>query len=311
MGIKHKFQSAKSDGGDATLVRPSNWNDEHEITDFVDFPDQASIPAAPAAGFVRQFARARAGRQLPHFIGPSGLDSAVQPALFGNTVSMWLPGSGTTVAINFGINFTARNNGTSAAQGHPTRGSTNAMTSLSRATFNTGTTATGASGIHSGQGVAWRGNSAGLGGFFFFARFGIETLASDMRAFVGLSANAATMAADASTWNNTIGICKDSADSAWQLVERNGSTATKTTTGCTVTAGQILDLLMFAPPNGSSVTMRVVDPVTGTVYVDDVALNTTLPVNTTFLLMNAHCQSVTGITGKLLALNRMYCETDL
>lgn len=29
--IKHKFQSAKSDGGDTSLVRPSNWNDTHEI----------------------------------------------------------------------------------------------------------------------------------------------------------------------------------------------------------------------------------------------------------------------------------------
>jgi hypothetical protein len=27
--MKHRFQSAKSDGGDATLVRPSNWNAIH------------------------------------------------------------------------------------------------------------------------------------------------------------------------------------------------------------------------------------------------------------------------------------------
>lgn len=32
ISIKHKFQSAKSDGGDASLVRPSNWNDEHDLT---------------------------------------------------------------------------------------------------------------------------------------------------------------------------------------------------------------------------------------------------------------------------------------
>ena len=30
MSVKHKFVSAKADGGDATLVRPSNWNDEHD-----------------------------------------------------------------------------------------------------------------------------------------------------------------------------------------------------------------------------------------------------------------------------------------
>ena len=29
MSIKHAFESAKADGADATLVRPSNWNAEH------------------------------------------------------------------------------------------------------------------------------------------------------------------------------------------------------------------------------------------------------------------------------------------
>ena len=32
MPIRHKFTSAKADGADATLVRPSNWNDDHDMT---------------------------------------------------------------------------------------------------------------------------------------------------------------------------------------------------------------------------------------------------------------------------------------
>jgi hypothetical protein len=31
MEIKHKFTSTKPDGNDASLIRPSNWNDEHAI----------------------------------------------------------------------------------------------------------------------------------------------------------------------------------------------------------------------------------------------------------------------------------------
>lgn len=31
ISLKHKFTSGKADGGDATLVRPSNWNDEHDL----------------------------------------------------------------------------------------------------------------------------------------------------------------------------------------------------------------------------------------------------------------------------------------
>ncbi len=32
ISLKHSFQSAKSDGGDTTLVRPSDWNAEHDLT---------------------------------------------------------------------------------------------------------------------------------------------------------------------------------------------------------------------------------------------------------------------------------------
>lgn len=32
ISVKHKFQSAKGDGTDDTLIQPSNWNAEHDIT---------------------------------------------------------------------------------------------------------------------------------------------------------------------------------------------------------------------------------------------------------------------------------------
>lgn len=308
--IKHAFTSGKSDGGDATLVQPSNWNAEHVIDQYLDYP-VGGIPATPSAGTLRTFARSRAGRVLPHVVGPSGVDVALQPAMFGNTMYMWLAGTGTTVAINFGTSWTARNSGTGAAQAHPTKASTNAMTSLNRATFGTGTTATGSSGIQSAASVAWRGNSAGLGGFFFFARFGVETHEASMQYLVGLSALNAALAGEPSVQNNTVGIGKDSTDSTWQLIFRNGATTTKVNTGATVTAGQILDFMMFAAPNGSDITCRLVDAVTGTVIVDNTVHSTNLPVNTTFLFAHAQARSTVGTTAKLLALNRIYVETDL
>ena len=41
--VTHTFVSAKADGADATLVRPSNWNAAHDITGMVqlDVEDQA------------------------------------------------------------------------------------------------------------------------------------------------------------------------------------------------------------------------------------------------------------------------------
>ncbi len=32
ISLKHAFQSAKADSGDAALVQPSNWNEEHDLT---------------------------------------------------------------------------------------------------------------------------------------------------------------------------------------------------------------------------------------------------------------------------------------
>lgn len=308
--VKHSFTSGKTDGGDATLVQPSNWNAEHVVDQYLDIPDVVT-PAAPSAGWLRMFAKTRAARATLNSIGPSGVDVAYQPALFGNTVQMWLP-SATTAQTAFGVTYTARNNGTGAAQDTPARASTNAMTSMSRARFGTGTTATGASGTQSAATVAWRGNGASLGGFFFNARFGVETTAADLRMMIGLSANNATMAANGSTWANTCALVKDSADSTWQFATRNATTLTKTASGCTVTAGQILDLYVFAPPNNSAtVYVRLVDAVTGTIFMDDVAITSNLPVNTTFMYMQAHTQSVSGTTAKLLAVNKMYLEQDL
>jgi hypothetical protein len=308
MGLKHSYTATGTNDG-TKQVSVDRWNADHVVENYIDLPDIAT-PAAPTTGWLRAFAKNRANRATLNTVGPSGVDVAYQPAFFGNTVVMWQPGTGTTVAINFGVNFTARNSGTNAAQAHPGRTSTNAATSLSRATFSTGTTATGASGIQSGATVAWRGNDVGLGGFFFMARFGIETFAADMRAFVGLSAQNAVMSADPSTWNNTIGLGKDSADTQWQVISR-GTAATKTSSGLTIAAGTILDFYMFAPPNGSNVSVRLVNAINGTVYIDDVTISANLPSATTFMYMHAHNQSVTGTTAKLLALNKMYLESDL
>lgn len=32
VSLKHAFTSAKADGADTSLVRPSNWNAEHDLT---------------------------------------------------------------------------------------------------------------------------------------------------------------------------------------------------------------------------------------------------------------------------------------
>lgn len=149
----------------------------------------AAFPSAPSAGHTTVFMDLMANRSLVGAIGSDGTHLDFQPALFNSTTYLWLAGTGTTLAINWGTSFTARNNGNAAAQATPARASTNAITSMNRATFSTGTTATGASGIQSSATNAWRGNAANLGGFFFFARFALEARSGTHRLFVGVSEN--------------------------------------------------------------------------------------------------------------------------
>jgi hypothetical protein len=279
------------DGGDLTLV-------------------DAGFPASPAAGRTKVFTDSMATRRLVGSVDSNGNHFDFQPALFNSTTYMWLAGTGTTLAINWGTSYTARNNGTNAAQAHPTKNNLSAINSMNRATFSTGTTATGASGIQSSATNAWRGSSAGLGGFFFFARFALEARSSTHRLFVGLSENNATLNAQPSTLNNTIGIGLDSGDSNLQFMIRNTSVTTRIDTTVAADTTTIYDFYMYAAPNGSQVDFELRNALTNDVLKNSFE-SANLPSNTSFFYMQAHIQSVTGTTAKLLALNRMYLETNL
>lgn len=271
----------------------------------------AGFPVSPSAGRTKIFTDAMATRRLVGSMDSNGLHFDFQPALFNSTTYMWLAGTGTTLAINWGTSFTARNNGTNAAQATPTKTSSSAITSMNRATFSTGTTATGASGIQSSQTNAWIGNAANLGGFFFFARFAQEAFSGTYRFFVGVSENNATMNTDSSTWNNTIGFGKDAADSTLQLIMRNnGTVTTKVNTSISPSTTDIYDMYIFAKPNATEVNFEIRNAVTNALlYSSTQASN--LPSSTVFMYMQAQIQSTVGTTAKLLALNRMYLESNI
>jgi hypothetical protein len=270
----------------------------------------STFPSAPAAGHTTVFMDLLANRSVVGAIGSDGVHNYFQPALYNSTTYMWLAGTGTTLAINWNTSYTARNNGTNAAQAHPTKASTSAITSMNRATFSTGTTATGASGIQSSATNAWRGNAANLGGFFFFARFALEARSGTHRLFVGVSENNATLNAQPSTLNNTIGIGLDSADTNLQFMIRNTATSTKIDTTIAADTTTIYDFYMYCVPNGTTIYFELRNALTNAVLKTS-SESSNLPANTVFMYMQSHIQSVTGTTAKLLALNRMYLESNL
>lgn len=267
-------------------------------------------PAAPDANHLALYAQSRGGRLLPHWVENNGLESAVQPALFGNNVVMWLSGSGSTVAIAFGATFSNQNQGGGAGSSTPSLASTNAVTQMKRSAFSTGINGSGSSGVQTLTPVAWRGDKAGLGGFFFFARFALEAYAPNERLIVGLSSLNGSLSVEPSTLLNSIALIKDSTDSTLQILCSDGTAATKVNTGITPAVDQIIDLILFCKPNDDKAYARIIDTFTGQVYVENLLLNVTLPDAATFMNIQAQIQSTSGTTPKFLSINRLYLETN-
>lgn len=246
-------------------------------------------------------------RWVPTWEGPSGVSTAVQPGLFANNVTMWLPGTGTTASINFGTSWTI-----TGTQATPTIANTNEMTQMKRATFSCSNTGGSGAGIFSASPVAWVGNISRAGGFFFNCRFGIQTFATDMRVRVGLSAQATILAADPSTVNDSCGVIKDSADTAWFFLTRDTVTPQKINANCNTFAATnsgILDFCMFCKPNGTEIGFRLQDAATGQVYANGVSQTLNLPTASTMLVAHAEMTNVTaGVL--IMFLNKIYVESD-
>jgi hypothetical protein len=278
-----------------------------EPADRMILPQLVTDPPALSSG-VLMYSRPLAARHVPRFIGPSGVDSALQPAMFANNVTMWLPGTGTTAAISFGVNWTV-----GATQSHPAIATTNFMTQMKRATYTTTTTSGNAAGVRSGGAICWRGNAANQGGFFFAGRFGILVFQSAMAVWCGLSASTALLAANPSATANSVYCGKDHGDTNWNCTTVDGTpTASKTDSGRAAAAGgaaNIFDFYAFCKPNDTSITVRMVDVTDGTVLVNNVVKSTNLPTSTSLLTAHAECRAGSAAAVSMF-LNKIYIESD-
>jgi len=312
MGIKHAFESAKSDGGDATLVQPSDWNDDHAIDGVIELP-KVDSPGTPTADTVGLFGRKVAGRMLPAFTSPSGLDSALQPLLARNKIGWVQPnGNATTLGV-MGLALTAT--GTATAANVAT---TNRHTWMRRLNYLVTAAATSAvAGWRSTAAQFGRGNAAGMGGFTFICRWGPATgvSTSTNRAFVGMR-NVTTAPTDVqpSSLVNLLGFGWDAADTNIQFMHNDASgTATKVDLGGsfpvpTSDATQAYECALFCAPNGSTIYYEFTDLTTGAVAAGSVT--TDLPSTTTLLAPFGY-MSVGGTSSVIgIALMSLYLETD-
>ena len=281
-------------------------------------------PATPATDTLGFFAKNVGGRMLPKIIGPSGLDTCLQPAIFQNRTLMFVPSTGTTgtgSGCGFGPVWTS-----GGTVSHPTPASTSpAIANQMRRTryANVVTTTNQTLGIKAAAADTlnyWRGNAAGLGGFFYSARFIVELYpASTVRIFAGLTASSGTyVVASDTVLNDTCGLWHDTTDpssgaNSFNFVTRNTTTTTKQSIALSnaIAAGNAYDFYMFCPPNGGTIYWRLDDINNNVTYEN--STSTTLPTSTTF--MGPQCAMSNGtanvtVTTVAIGVAGVYTEAD-
>ena len=290
-------------------------NDNLELT------APSTAPVAADASSLIVYPVAMADRFMLAMRGPTGAASLLQPSLFSNNVMMFHPQSGTTGTGGNAFQTAWTSGG---AVSHPVPAITTVYSRTRRTQYNNVVTTTNQQlGVRmnlTSDMVFVRGDAAGVGGFFYFARFGIGTWpAPTVRLFAGLQGNSGntSICTSDTVANNTVGLWHDTTDpsvgsGAFNLVTRNGTTTTKTPINLAndIASATLYDWMMYCEPNGSEVFYRLDDLTNGVSYTG--SSTSTLPVDTVY--MSPQCQMSNGtahITAAAvtLAISKIYVES--
>lgn len=279
-------------------------------------PAQASEPSAPASGNGLLYARSVAGRVLPKWVGPSGVDYPLSPHLGMNNVRAWRGGattSGSTFAATIGaLPYT------STSPSPPTittLAATNLLSSTVRSTISTNSTAGSIAHIRGNQLTIWRGNAAGMGGFFVVHRFALSgTLRSGLRAFVGVvdvTTNPTNVDPTSIATPGGVGLATNSEAGNWKLVNNiTGTARTSTDLGSSfpINNTDLLELALFCAPNDSGIGYRISNLSTGAQTSGTLTAN--IPAASTFLAPLVWVTNNATAAAQTLDFVSTYVETD-
>ena len=224
-----KSLDMKASDGTVTRIGPSaGGGGSSGVAYTLTPPYTTTQPATPVDGLTL-FGRQRA-RTLLAGVGPQGVDTRYQPALFANNVNLIRAQNNATTLSILGAPATVAQFSTgTTAVAVPTAvavTTTNFFASLVRFRLNTSTAAgtIGRLSIVPQWAVSTTPNQ---GGFYFVCRFGLQTVAAATRGFIGMSTNAAAYAltADPSTLGNQIGFYWNAADANLKFMTGGASVA--------------------------------------------------------------------------------------
>jgi hypothetical protein len=289
-------------------IRIDRTSGQVELPQPTVLPGLAAAPSPPPAGKAAVYARNRAGAPWIDVMRPSGRDFPLQPHFGVNRIANWSPSVSTTITTE-GLPITSV-----GTVSHPTLAATNLAASMRRWRLTSAAVVDSVADQRSAGWACWRGNAAGLGGWTFVTRISLTTLQATGMGFFGLYGSTAALATTLTLTAvvNCIGIGFQRGSHAnWQLVANDGTGApTLTDMGASyaIATGGVLTLFIAAPPNGSSVWVRAVNEVTGTIFEQEITAD--LPAATQFLSPRLFLN--TGATAAAVAYDcaGVYVETD-
>ena len=188
--------------------------------------DKSGAAPSTVLSGAKVYSQLRAGRHTSTQLAPGSLVYSFQPSLFGQSVYYSVYPAGTVVPVALGFsNFAA---GTATSRSVAT---TNIVTAAKRIGYVSAAAAGSSSGTRHGGTQFFIGNTPGIGGFYYVARFSLSSVAAvaTQRTFVGFAGTTATLInAEPSTNTNIIGFGVDSIDSTWSFMHNGASNANVT-----------------------------------------------------------------------------------
>ena len=258
--------------------------------------------------------RTYANHYVPEITAPAGVGYPLQEAFWQGSIVYWTP---TTATAGVWQGSTGGTTNGTFANIAPTF--TDRRTSQKRARYsNVVTTANQVLGMRNTEALWALSSNVACGGFFYYARGGFGAWTNGGRFFAGLNSgtNTATacpvIAADPSTVGHSAGFCTDAADHGLiSFLTRNGTTATKTSTGRTVTSNQSYDFFIYAPSGQTTnVYWLIFDHLAQVVASGTATAN--LPANNQSLMANfsASNAALTAVDSVQVEVNRIYISSD-
>ncbi len=246
-------------------------------------------PSAPT-GAITMYAKSIGGRIMPKWIGPSGVDTPIQPFLGMSKIGRWNPqGNAATVPAvdGYGVLTTV---GTLTARNVA---STNLFTRMRRIGIVSVATVGGLASLRQTVAQVYISDGAGYQGFMKVLRFGTSDAATvaGARMFLGISSSTtAPTNVEPSTLKNAIGVGHGAADTNLKIYYGGSSAQTPIDLGADFPANTLsvdaYELILFSPPNQNGVVKyRVLRLNTGHVAEGTLPTSngTVLPATTTAL----------------------------